>query len=437
VTVRFDSVGEPLVHARGSDRSRDGNGAVAANRAKPRGQRPGVACALVLAVCGCLDAQTPAELPRPAASSAKTPAIALIDSTDAAQWQAWAQGVGWTVIAPPASTAAIDLRVQALATAVQEAIQKGAVDPSHIYLGGRGDAAAGVFYTISRMPDLWAAAIALGGSPQPAIDTDRIFTANFTNVPVLWVSAGANDESMAAQLKAAGLNLEWRSGTATDNAAILDWLSKHRRDEFPAEIDCETNAPSFARCYWVRMDKFDVNERNDVLASTQLKAGSRAALDLGGFGFKPDDPGPGLLVSFLPEKYNGPLKMNDRIVALDGKPIESGRQYTEYMSKAVEEKPVVATVQRGKDRIRVETRIVLPRRDLVITARVEAQYLPADKEIQIVSRTVKEMRVTIPPHWAEGTKLFWNGLSLEKIEGAGCWVLTVEKELLHAARCPQ
>ncbi|HEY2019138.1 MAG TPA: hypothetical protein VGH38_36780, partial [Bryobacteraceae bacterium] len=140
-------------------------------------------------------------------------------------------------------------------------------------------------------------------------------------------------------------------------------------------------------------------------------------------------------VAFLPEKYSGPLKMGDRIVALDGRPVENARQYVEFMAKTVEDKPVVATVQRGKDRVRVETRIVLPRRDLIVTARVEAQYLPDDKEIQIVSRTIQEMRVTIPPEWTGDTKLFWNGLALDKIESP-CLVLTVEKELLHAAKCP-
>jgi hypothetical protein len=360
----------------------------------------------------------------------------LIDSADAAQWQTWAQGVGWRVITPSGSAAAIDQRVQALAAAVQAAIQNGGVDPAHIYLAGRGEAAAAVFYTISRVPDLWAAAIALGGSPQPAIDSDRIFTANFSNVPVLWVSAGENDEALARKLKEAELNLEWRSAAGMTNATIFEWLLKHRRDEFPAQIDCETNSPAFARCYWIQMTKFDVNERNDVLASTRLKAGSGAALDLGGFGWKADDAGPGLLVSFLPEKYSGPLKMGDRIVALDGKPILNARQYFETMSKIVEEKPVVAMVERGKDRFRVDTRIVLPRRDSAVTARIQAQYLPEDKEIQIISRTIKEMRVTIPPHWALDSRLSWNGLPLEKIESPGCLVLTVDNELLHAAKCP-
>jgi hypothetical protein len=104
------------------------------------------------------------------------------------------------------------------------------------------------------------------------------------------------------------------------------------------------------------------------------------------------------------------------------------------MEKLTEEKPATVTVQRGKERIRVETRITLPRRDSGVTARVQAQYLPAGKEIQIVSRTITEMRVTVAPQWIPAT-LLWNGLSLENLEEAGCWVLSVQKELLHAEKC--
>jgi hypothetical protein len=77
---------------------------------------------------------------------------------------------------------------------------------------------------------------------------------------------------------------------------------------------------------------------------------------------------------------------------------------------------------------------VLPRRETGVSARVEAQYLPADKEIQIVSRTVTEMRVTVSPEWLPAT-LLWNGLSLENLKEAGCWLLSVQKELLHAEKC--
>jgi hypothetical protein len=359
--------------------------------------------------------------------------LAVVDAEDAAQWQTWASGVGWRVItgAPAANP---DARVQSLAAAVAEAV-KGGVDRTKVYLAGRGAGTAAVFYTISRVPDLWAAALAIDGSPQPAIDTDRIYTANFANVPVLWASSGTGDEPLAAKLNQAGMKIEWRTSQGLTSRAAFDWLGRHRSEPFPSEIDCETNSPAFAHCYWIQMMKFDPRERNDVLPSTKLLGANSASLNLGGFGFKPDEPGPGVLVAMLPEKYSGPLKTGDRIVALDGRPIENARAYLEMMGRYTEEKPAVATVQRGKDRIRMETRVVLPRRDATVTARVEAQYLAADREIQIVSRTVTEMRVTVPPQWAEDSKLLWNGLVLEKIEGPGCFVLTVEKELLHAARC--
>lgn len=382
--------------------------------------------ALACATISVLAAQQPAP--------ASVPAIALVDPADAPQWQALAKAVGWRVITSTAADSP-DTRVQALADAVAQAVKDG-VDPARVYLAGRGANAAAVFYTVSRIPDLWAAAIAIEGSPQPAIDTGYLFAANFTDVPTLWIGSGAGDAALAAKLKDLGLNLEFRPAAGVNNQSILEWLARHRRDEFPAGIDCETNAPVFARCYWIRMTKFDPQQRNDMVRTSRIAPAPVASLNLGNFGFKPDEPGPGVLVTMLPERYSGPLKVGDRIVALEGRPIENARAYLDAMAKYTEDKPVAATVQRGKDRIRVDTRVVVGRRDAVVTARVQAKFLPADREIQIVSRTVKEMRVTIPPQWADDSKLYWNGLALEKIEGPGCYVLTEESELLHATRCP-
>jgi PDZ domain len=384
------------------------------------------ACVTISLLAGAAAAQ-------PAAG--KTPAIALMDAADAAQWQNWTQSLGWRVIAPEAAAGeAADQRVIALAAQVEAGIRSGAIDPARVYIAGRGDAAALVFYAISRTPDLWAAGAAIGGSPKPAVDTGRVFAANFTNVPVLWMS-GEDGKALADKLKEAKLNLEWRSAASNASAAgVIEWLAAHQRDPFPPAIDCETNSPQFARCYWIQMTKFDPNERNDVLPSTRIAGGSGASLDLGGFGFKLDDPGPGVLVGFLPEKYSGPLKMNDRIVAIDGRPIKDAKQYQDLMEKAAEERPAVVTVQRGKDRVRIETRIVLPRRDAGVTARVQAQYIPADKEIQIISRTASEMRVTVPDAWLPAS-LLWNGLTLENLKEPGCWLLSIDKELLHAEKC--
>ncbi len=366
--------------------------------------------------------------------ASRTPAIALLDAADAPQWQTWTRDSGWRVIVPgTAADQGIDSRVQALAAAVEQAVRNSEVDSSRVYLEGRGGAASYVFYAVSRMPEVWAAALAVGGSPQPAIDTNRIFTANFRNTPVLWVSEGPGDRELAEKLKSAGLNLEWRAGSAT-TGSVFEWLAARRREEFPLSIDCETNSPTFAGCYWVRLTRFDPSERNDVLPMTLLPGSSGATLDLGAFKYSLDDPGPGVLVSALPEKYSGPLKAGDRIAALDGKPIQNARQFAETMAKTTEEKPAVVMVERGKERKRIETRIVLPRREPVITARVQAKYVPEDKEIQVITRTVTELRVTVPAQWIPAN-LYWNGLALEDLKAPGCIALRMERELLRSERC--
>jgi hypothetical protein len=370
------------------------------------------------------------------AAEAATPAIALVDAADLPQWQTWCKELGWQALAPsPASNTSADARLQSLSAVIRDAVKNGSVDPARIYLAGRGEASAGVFFGLSRVPDLWAAAVALGGSPQPAIDSELFFAANLTNVPVLWISAAAQDQPLAGKLQSAGIPLDWRLREQIQMSSVFDWLSKRARDEYPLAIDCETNSPTFAGCYWIRMIKFDAGERNDVLPSSRMEPSPAAALDLGGFGYAPDDAGPGVLVSFLPEKYSGPLKLGDRIVALDGRELANGRQYRELMAQVKEERAAAVMVQRGKDRVRLETSVVLPRRKPVVTARVQAKYAPEEKELQIVSRTVTEMQVTIPPQWVPAV-LNWNGVPLEKLEAPGCRLLTIEKGLENVKPCP-
>lgn len=386
-----------------------------------------LACSIFsLLACGLAGAQVPA----------KSPALALVDAQDAAHWQTVAKEAGWQTIVPGgASTDPIDTRVLAVAAAVRGAIQNGAVDPAHVYLAGRGDRAAAVFYTISRLPDLFAAGVAVGGSPEAALATGRIYAINFSNCPVLWVSDNEADETVAQKLKAAGMWLEWRSSNDVKDADVFAWLAAHARDPFPPDVDCETDSPTFSSCFWLTPGKFDVNERNDVLPRTLVATATPAALDLGGFAYKLDEPGPGVLVVRLPAKYSGPLKLGDRIIELDGHPIADAHAYLEIMNKANEERRVVVMVQRGKERTRIETRILVPHHDFVATARVQGKYDPGQKQILIISRTVTEMRLTVPTAWA-GAGLWWNGLALDRIDKAGCILLTVDKELLHASACP-
>jgi hypothetical protein len=358
-----------------------------------------------------------------------------MDAADAPQWQTLIEGSGWQIITAETNPDAnIDKRVQTLALKVEEAVKAGTADASRIYLAGRGEAAPLVFYAIARMPDRWTAGVALGGSPKGAIDTNRIFTINFTNTPILWASTGANDSDYANRLKLAGMNVEWRTSAGLTNKALLDWMAAHVRAQYPLTVDCETNSPSFASCYWVQPTKFDPAERNDVVPMTLIPGDAGTALDLGGFGYRADDPGPGVKVAFLPEKYSGPLKVGDTLEALDGKPLDNARQLMQILEKTDASRNAVVMVRRAKDRIRVETRIVVPRREAVVTARVKAEYMPEYHQIVLISRAVTEMRVTIPAEWIPGD-LLWNGLTLENVKTAGCYLLKLEKELLHAGPC--
>ena len=369
-----------------------------------------------------------------AAAQSPKPAIALVDPADATQWRKWTQELGWQLIVPTVPIGAnADVRAEAVAAAGQAAIKDGA-DPAHIYLAGRAEAAAAVFYAISRVPDLWAAGLALGGSPKPALDTGRIFAANFTDTPVLWMSDGAGDAELATKLKSAGLNLEWRSAKNVSIAQAFAALLEHVHTEFPDSADCETNAPKFAHCYWMEPAKFDVAERNEVLPASRIALGSGAILDLGEFGYKIDDPGPGVLVTVLPKDYSGPLKIGDRLIELDGQPIADARDYAGRMNKMYAEKQMAGLVQRGKEKLRFETRVIVPSPDAFATARVQGKHDFEDKTIRIISRSVTELRVTIPQEWVPAD-LYWNGVSVEDLSKAGCYLLTIDQELLNAAPC--
>ena len=53
-----------------------------------------------------------------------------------------------------------------MAGEVEDAEKRLPVDPNRVYLAAQGGAVSTLFYVASRMPDLWAAAVAAGGSPR-------------------------------------------------------------------------------------------------------------------------------------------------------------------------------------------------------------------------------------------------------------------------------
>ena len=64
------------------------------------------------------------------------------------------------------------------------------------------------------------------------MDSNRLFAANTTLVPVLWIFPNAEDEALAKRLKASGFNLEWKVENAANQGRIFEWLAAHQRDPF-------------------------------------------------------------------------------------------------------------------------------------------------------------------------------------------------------------
>ncbi len=349
---------------------------------------------------------------------------------EAAAWAAPAAARGWAVVQVDDAPVG-DAGVRAIEVTADAARKQRDADPMRTYLAGP---AGPVLYTISRRPDLWAGAVIAGGNPNAAIETNRLFGANAQLIPILWPVPQEERETLQRvrdRLSGAGFDIQMRTAAVT-MAQALDWLQAKRRDAHPNKVDCETGNPAFARCYWVEISRFDPAQRNDALGRSRVAPGSGAYLNLGGFGFQVNAPGPGVVVSWLPANYSGPLKPGDRIISLGGRPIQDAREYVQTMSSTFEEKPAAVMVERGKQKLRIETRIMLPRREETVTARIAAEYSPDPKQIYVITRGAGEVRLTLPQFWTP-VALNWNGNDAGQAGAAGCWLLS---GAAPARQCP-
>jgi hypothetical protein len=362
------------------------------------------------------------------------PLLVVLGPENRGAWEQAASARGWQMLTN--SVAPTDAGIRELEAQVSGALRQFSADPTRVYLAGSGEGVSPVFLAVSRLPHLWAAAIAIEGNPRAAIQSNHLFGANSQLVPMLWFSTASPDlEPAVEKLKAASFRVEIRPPEGTTIAQALDWLAPHRRDPFPASIDCETGNPAFGRCYWLEILGFDPARRNDVLAATRVNPGSGASLDVGGFGYQIGAPGPGVEVAWLPPNYRGPLRLGDRIISVAGRAIASPRDYASYMDSLTEEKTAALMVERNKRRQRIETRIVLARRDELGTARVTGAWLTDGKELQIVSRGVSRLRVTVAPGWAP-VEVTWNGAGAVKAARGGCWELEAGADTVAARACP-
>jgi hypothetical protein len=148
----------------------------------------------------------------------------------------------------------------------------------------------------------------------------------------------------------------------------------------------------------------DVSRRNDAISISRIPPGSGASL-------APDA-----------------LKPGDKLLTING------RDPAEFLEETRQEKNVAAMVQRGKDRVRVETRVVMPTREEAVTVRFQAEVQPATNEILLITRGIAGLRLNLPERWTPAT-VNWNGPSAVKLAIPGCYLLIESGGDVNASPC--
>ena len=296
----------------------------------------------------------------------------------------WPVPAEWLKLVPQVD-GLTDIGVKAVETMVADAAKRSPIDGSRIYLLGE---AQFVTFAVSRLPDLWAAAASVGGDPNLAVKTNKIFTANSQLVPVL---------------------------EAKSEKEAVDFLAGKQHPDLPPKVDCETGNQAFSRCYFLQIMKFDTRMINRALGTTRVNPGPLVSLAIGPFNYSLD------LEVLTPA---GGLKAGDRIIAVNGKDVNGRDAFEQAMARMSDERPVTLMVQRGKQRVRIETSAKVATRDEPLTGRIQGEYSVESKELLIISRAVAEFVVLIPRAWS-GATINWNGSEVNKNTAAGCWVVSV------------
>jgi hypothetical protein len=320
---------------------------------------------------------------------ALAPLLVTLDSWDG--WKSMAAERGWQWVAYE-KNACNDGALKEIETLIG---QRSGVDRTRLYLAGRGETSACVFYNASRTLDLWAAALAIEGDAREAIETNRLFASNLSMTPILWVA-----HPDPARRTLPGVTIR-EQATAAEAA---EFLAARQRDPWPPKIDFETGSPKFLRCAWLGITKVDVTRRNDALPGSRVPPGSGARLE------------------------PGPIKPGDRILAI------AGKDPTQFLDEVRQERSVAVTVQRGKEKLRLETRVVIPVREEALTVRVQAEVQPETKEIVVITRGIVQLKLNLPPQWAPAV-VNWNGPSEAKLEMPGCHLLTSSTGAVSVEPC--
>jgi hypothetical protein len=296
----------------------------------------------------------------------------------------WPVPAEWMKLVPQVD-ALTDIGVKVVELMLADAAKRTNVNWNRVYLLGE---AQFVTFAVSRIPDICAAAASVGGDAKLAIATNKIYTANSQLVPKL---------------------------DAKSEKEAIDFVGKQETMPMQPKVDCETGNQAFTRCYYLQITKFDPRMINQALGTTRVNPGPLVRLAIGQFGYTPD---------IEVTKAMGPLKTGDRIIAFNGKEVNDHNEYERLLARMNEDQAVTLTVQRGKQRQRIETSAKVAQRDEPLSGRIRGEYSVESKELLVISRAVAEFAIQLPRPWS-GATINWNGVEVSKNTAAGCWLVSI------------
>ena len=250
------------------------------------------------------------------------------------------------------------------------------IDENRVYLTGSSDGGTGVYYMAFRDATPWASFLPLIGDMMvlstPSVRADgEIYPGNAVNKPLYVVNTGRDrlypahvTQIYVDHLRKLGADVVFRVYPELDHST--DWWSDerpefesfvhdHPREPLPDRISWQTErVDRFNRAHWLVIDRLGSVEGESRLPDTNMLQRGRE-LDFGlrinsavDRGRRAHEVVAGSNASRLG------LRAGDRIVELNGKPVETGRDIAQGMETWTKGDRVRFVVERGGDRTVLE-----------------------------------------------------------------------------------
>jgi pimeloyl-ACP methyl ester carboxylesterase len=351
------------------------------------------------------------------------------------EWLAVAEQEGWLVLYPFGQAGATwwdPVGMTNIRNLIRTVKRRHNIDDDRVWMAGFSDGASAAFTWAMVEPGDLAAVVALNGHiGVGSLDGNLpLYAVNLANTPVYAVTTDRDElypsDVMRPTLKMAldaGGDILYRELPGTHNfdyadteiPRITEFLLRHPRDPFPANIVWEAGKSAYGDCRWLRIEEITTDEpapwhqdHNAALISERIT-----------IGFVADDTyeGEGVKVSRVIEDSPAEamdLEAGDIVIAGDRMTVADMDDLVEFKATLDRGDPFQLSVRRGKGTTVLEGKIPEPEAYYVFKREAPsglaiARYM--GNRIEISSSRVGALRVLIHPDMInldEVLRITWN-----------------------------